>query len=101
MLPEQASSKTQGEPRSPVPQLCLQPREELRQGAGTAAASTESLLTPESAQPGRRVGGAIAGRSRQSSKAGGDHKWKCVVKHGGEHRLTLTFTVPPQKSTPR
>jgi len=60
-----------------------------------------ACLTPEPAQPGRRVGGAVAGRSRQSSKAGGDHKWKCVVKHGGEHRLTLTFTVPPQKGTPR
>lgn len=57
--------------------------------------------TPDSAQPGRRVGGAIAGKRRHSSKAGGDHKWKSVVKHGGERRLTLTFTVPPQKSTPR
>lgn len=78
---------------SALPQL----REGLCQGAGTAC----SQQTPESAQPGRRVGGETAGRSRRSSRAGGDHKWRSVVKHGGEHRLTLTFTAPPRKSTAR
>lgn len=96
---KQASSKTQGEPRSPVPQLCLQPQGELRQGAGTACSQhrelawLQNLLSPAEEQEAQLLAGA--------GKAGGDHKWKSVVKHGGEHRLTPTCTVPPQKSTPR
>lgn len=80
--------------KDPLVSALPQPREGLCQGAGTAC----SQQTPESAQPGRRVGGETAGRSRRSSRAGGDHKWRSVVKHGGEHRLTLTFTAPPRKA---